>query len=106
MRLVRRIGKVLGLQTKRAVLMVRHTADAFQFSVQEIAGVKLHAGLGGEHFDAPAGGRLAYPANRFQLAASPLQDEVMIVSARRVRQLIETGADLRELLKIKRSSRD
>ena len=44
-----RVGKVLRLQTERAVFRIR-APDAAQSAVEEVAGVKLDAGFGRENF--------------------------------------------------------
>src|SRR4051812_44916678 len=57
LRLVRRVGEVLRLETERRALFVDLAALARDLSVQEIARVELDAGLGGEHVHrAPARG--------------------------------------------------
>ena len=57
-RLVGGIGKVLGFQAEGVALGICGTALAGSFAVEEIAGVKLDAGLGGPNFQDAAGGRL------------------------------------------------
>ncbi len=55
-RLVRGIGIVLGFQAEGVVARIGDAALAGGFAVEEIAGVKLDAGLGGLNFHDAAGG--------------------------------------------------
>src|SRR6266496_4037474 len=53
--MIRRIGIVLGLQTKSVAPLVDVALFAGHGSIQKISGIELHAGLGGGNFEhAPA----------------------------------------------------
>ncbi len=56
LRLIRGIGKVLGFQAEGVAAGIGEAALAAGFAVEEIAGVKLDAGLGGPNFEDAAGG--------------------------------------------------
>src|SRR5438105_1944530 len=53
-RMVYRIGKMLGFQTEGLVLLVRCPTLPFQLPVKEITGIELNAWLGGEHLQSAA----------------------------------------------------
>src|SRR6187399_1123607 len=57
-RLVRRIGKVLCLETKAVALPINMAVLAGERAVEKISGVELHAGLGGQNLEHAAGVRL------------------------------------------------
>jgi hypothetical protein len=84
---------VLGFEAESAVLFVIHAADAGEFAIEKIAGVELHAGFGGEHFQAAAGGWFFHPGDRFEGGTVAFEDEVVIVAAGIVGELIEARAN-------------
>src|ERR1035441_4642951 len=53
-RVVRRIREMLCLKAEALVLFVLHAVAAGEGSIEEVAGVELHAGLGGFDRHAPA----------------------------------------------------
>ena len=56
--MIRRIRIVLRFQAKPVAMFVDVTLFSGDRAVQEIAGIELHAGLGGEDFHNPSAGRL------------------------------------------------
>ncbi len=48
--MIRRVRKVLGLQAECGATRVRVAPFSMRGAIQEIPGVKLHARLGGQHF--------------------------------------------------------
>src|SRR5258708_1127753 len=56
--LIRRIGIVLRFQAERGAARIGEAPFADSFAVEKIAGIELHAGLGGPNFQDAAGGRL------------------------------------------------
>src|SRR4051812_29577946 len=59
--LVGRIGEVLGLEADARVALVAAAALADDRAVEEVAGVALHARLGGVHLHHPAAGGVLEP---------------------------------------------
>ena len=105
MGMVRRIGEVLGFKAERTVLFIIHAADPRKFSIEKIAGVKLHARFGREHFHPATGSRLFNPRDRLQTRTSAFQNEVLVIAARIGGELIETRAYRGRLLEITRRAR-
>src|SRR5258708_33787729 len=62
--LVGRIGIVLRCQAERGAARIGEAPLADSFAVEKIAGVKLHARLGGPNSQAPAGGRLCHASGQ------------------------------------------
>lgn len=73
------IGEMLGFEAKGAVFC-EGAADSAHGFVEEIAAVKLDAGLGGEDFHGSAGGWIAQDGGggKFSLGS---QDVIVIISA-------------------------
>src|SRR5690349_15973877 len=57
-RMVRRIRKVLSLETESAAMPVTAAVLSGNAAVEEVAGVELHAGLSGVHFQGTSRHRL------------------------------------------------
>src|SRR5881394_3780245 len=71
---------MLGFQTEGAVLVVS-AAVALNGAIEKVAGVELHARLGGEYFHHAAAGWIAHDGGVVHLAGG-VEDEVVVVSAR------------------------
>ena len=88
-------GKCWVSRQKPIALPIRAPLLARDGAVQKVAGVELHAGLGGRDVQRPAGGRLddargvAQPDRR-----RPFEHEVVVVAARRV-ESAGVGASIR-----------
>src|SRR5690606_41549783 len=76
---VGRFGAVLGRKAERVALPVGPAARALKGAVEEVAGVELHAGLGGVDGERAAGATL--PDLRSELEAAAVEHEVVVVSA-------------------------
>ena len=89
-------GEMLRFQRKTAVFLQRNAALARGGAVlQEIAGVELHARLGGIHLHADAALIAGRPcAEALAGTAIPVDDEAVVKSAAHHRRLGETGVDL------------
>ena len=89
-------GEVLGLQRKAAVFLHRHAALAGGGAVlQEIAGVELHAGLGGIDLHADAGLIAGSPgAQALAGPAAPVDDKAVVIAAAHHGGLGKAGVDV------------
>ena len=88
-------GEVLGLQRKASVFLHRHAALAGGRAVlQEIAGVELHAGLGGIDLHADAGLIAGSPgAQALAGTAAPVDDKAVVIAAAHHGGLGKAGVD-------------
>src|SRR5262245_43223995 len=78
--MIRRIGKVLRLQTKGGELLIR-APDAFNRAVKTEAHVELNAGFAGPDLHGAAGSRVRNRADLAKLAGRAVQNEVVVVTA-------------------------
>ena len=76
-----RVGKMLGLQAKRLLLLVDDASFALERSVQEVGRVELHARLGREHLEHPPALGLAHPGGQGGLLAVAAQHVVVVIAA-------------------------
>ena len=70
--MVGRVRKMLRLQAKTVTLFVNMPVFSGDGSIQKIAGIKLHTGLGGKHFQNASAGRFMDSGGQRQ-ALSPLR---------------------------------
>src|SRR5262245_28042027 len=75
--MVDRVGKMIRLEAKAAVLSVNHAADAGEFSVQAIAREELDARLGGPDFHDPPRLRLLDARAEGKFIAGAVQDKIV-----------------------------
>src|SRR5260370_35912833 len=88
-RLVGGIGKVLGFQAKGRALRVSDTTLADSLVVEEVASVKLDAGLSGPNFhDARGRGLKASRAEIFSMAHGHEHDKRVIVASARCEMIV------------------
>src|SRR5438105_11886885 len=101
-RMVHGIRKMLGLETKTAVLPAEQSANAGQSAVQEMTGVKLQPGFGGVHFQDTA--RLQFINARRQGEGFPaaVQNKIVIVANWLRFKLAESAPDCLRLREIER----
>src|SRR5579863_2433688 len=103
--MIGRIRIVLGFKCQGAAMLVRFAALPVKRSIEEIAGVELNGGLGGEDFDDPPRFRIADPCGKFQAAAGAVENPVVIVAAAELDLFVIGGnalADRVGLAKIER----
>ena len=79
--LVGRIGKMLSLQAETIAMLVSLSSLADVASIQEVACVKLHTGLGSQNFQDPARGRLVYPSSQSKFPCLSIKDKIVVVSS-------------------------
>src|SRR5499433_3588685 len=78
--MVRRVWKMLGLQTKRAELSVS-SANTLNRAVQAEAHIELNPGFGGPDFHKSSGRGVGDRTDLAHLARRSVQDEVVVVAA-------------------------
>src|SRR5215472_4602693 len=106
LRMVRGVGKMLGLQTERHALGIRNSTLALGGSIQKIPSVKLHSRLGRPHFQNSTGSLLCNARGEGDAVThfAP-QDKVVIVAFAEFDLLvvgIDSLANRRWIPKIKR----
>ena len=81
LRLIGRIGKMLGLQCQSLMLMVRHAGFADEGAVKVVAGIKLNTRFGSEDFHSPAADRIvkARRQNQFIISLS-IEYKIVIIT--------------------------
>lgn len=77
--LVDRIGKVLGFQAKTGVFLIGEPFAPGDRAIEEIAGIKLDAGLGGENFHDPSGHRLVNAGGSYPSGALSSNDVIVVI---------------------------
>src|SRR5687767_6908477 len=97
---------MLGLEAEGAVSIVNESVYSLQFSVQKVPGIKLHSGLGGEHFNFAAGFGIRNDGGGLQAWAFALENEIVIIAAGDRFQLVDTVADNGRLAEVERRSTD
>ena len=94
LRLIRRVGVMLGFEAESAVFF-RGDAAVFDRAVEEVAGIELDAGIGGVDFHDSPGARRGESRDMREAGAVLVNDEAVVISARIARRLRDRGSDAR-----------
>src|SRR5262249_37470930 len=108
-RLVRRVGKMLRLHAETVALLINPAALAGEDPLEEIAGIKLHPGSGGKHFEHPAGGWFVTEPSQANLPRRFVEDEIVIVTLAELKLrvgFVDARADGSGFAEIKRRAFD
>ena len=97
-----RVRKMLGLQTKTAVLGIVNAAVATLSSIEPIAGVDLHTRLCGPYLHNPPGGSLVDRGACCEPLPAALENEVVVIANRLSGQSSEVSADWLSPSKVER----
>src|SRR5512132_2169958 len=94
-RMVWCVGVMLRLETEAAAPPIRLSCFANQFAVKKVAGVELHARLGGRHFKCASGLRLVDTRRALQPGGRRPSEHPVVIVALPVLDLLVGGIDAR-----------
>src|SRR6478672_6179312 len=110
LRLIRRIGKVMRLEGQSVAVLVDVPALSYGGAVEEVAGIELHAGLGGVDVERTSRGRLHDVRGTYEASLVSAVDDPGVIVAAAVLQLdvvgVDACADWRWCAEIERGLRD
>ncbi len=99
---------MLRLQAESGVLVIDVTVFAMQRSIQKIAGIELHPGLGRLHGQHPPAGWFDHPRSLLQHAHLSVEDVIMVISPSQAHLLIivvDPRSDGGRFVEVQRRSR-